>query len=106
RFDPYLKWLGIRDDERPPNHYRLLGFDQYTPSRKTDPTGSPSVKQGRVFRGFSCVHTAVECRSSFRGGLDPKLRYASGGFRVVLPIPDQYFNPAAAEKNGDGAGSD
>ena len=26
-FDPYLKWLGIRDPERPPNHYRLLGVD-------------------------------------------------------------------------------
>ena len=26
-FDPYLKWLGIRDPERPPNHYRLLGID-------------------------------------------------------------------------------
>ena len=24
-FDPYLQWLGIRDAERPPNHYRLLG---------------------------------------------------------------------------------
>lgn len=25
-FDPYLKWLGIRDSERPINHYRLLGL--------------------------------------------------------------------------------
>ncbi len=24
-FDPYLQWLGIREPERPPNHYRLLG---------------------------------------------------------------------------------
>jgi hypothetical protein len=23
-FDPYYKWLGIRPDEQPPNHYRLL----------------------------------------------------------------------------------
>ncbi len=28
-FDPYLKWLGIRDPERPPNHYRLLGIDLF-----------------------------------------------------------------------------
>ena len=26
-FDPYLKWLGIRDNKRPPNHYRLLGIE-------------------------------------------------------------------------------
>ena len=25
-FDPYLKWLGIESDERPPNHYELLGL--------------------------------------------------------------------------------
>ena len=74
------------------------GFDNYTPSRKTNPTGSPSVKRGRVFRGFSCVHTAVECRSSFRGGLDPKLRYDSGGFRVVLPIPDKFYKASDRQK--------
>ena len=28
-FDPYLSWLGIRDPERPPNHYRLLGVALY-----------------------------------------------------------------------------
>ena len=28
-FDPYLKWLGIRDPQRPPNHYRLLGLDLF-----------------------------------------------------------------------------
>lgn len=28
-FDPYLRWLGIRDAERPPNHYRLLGLDLF-----------------------------------------------------------------------------
>ncbi|MHB1036372.1 MAG: formylglycine-generating enzyme family protein [Pirellulales bacterium] len=28
-FDPYLRWLGIRDEQRPPNHYRLLGIDLF-----------------------------------------------------------------------------
>ncbi len=28
-FDPYLKWLGIRDPLRPPNHYRLLGIEPF-----------------------------------------------------------------------------
>jgi hypothetical protein len=28
-FDPYLRWLGIRDKERPPNHYRLLGLELF-----------------------------------------------------------------------------
>lgn len=28
-FDPYLTWLGIRDPQRPPNHYRLLGLELF-----------------------------------------------------------------------------
>ena len=28
-FDPYLRWLGIRDKQRPPNHYRLLGLELF-----------------------------------------------------------------------------
>ena len=28
-FDPYLSWLGIRSPQRPPDHYRLLGVDQF-----------------------------------------------------------------------------
>ena len=29
QFDPYLKWLGIRETARPVNHYRLLGLELY-----------------------------------------------------------------------------
>jgi hypothetical protein len=28
-FDPYLRWLAIRDPKRPPNHYRMLGIDLF-----------------------------------------------------------------------------
>lgn len=28
-FDPYRKWLGIAEDEQPPNHYRLLGLKDF-----------------------------------------------------------------------------
>lgn len=28
-FDPYLNWLAIRDPQRPPNHYRLLGLELF-----------------------------------------------------------------------------
>ena len=30
-FDPYYKWLGIPPKDQPPNHYRLLGIDLFTP---------------------------------------------------------------------------
>ena len=29
QFDPYRKWLGIRDPQRPPTHYRLLGIEPF-----------------------------------------------------------------------------
>lgn len=28
-FDPYYKWLGIREKQRPPNYYRLLGLELF-----------------------------------------------------------------------------
>ncbi len=28
-FDPYIEWLGIRDPQRPPNHYCLLGITEF-----------------------------------------------------------------------------
>ena len=28
-FDPYHKWLGIAQEERPPTHYRLLGLNPF-----------------------------------------------------------------------------
>lgn len=30
-FDPYYKWLGISPKDQPPNHYRLLGVDEFEP---------------------------------------------------------------------------
>ncbi len=33
-FDPYLQWLGIRDKQRPPNHYRLLGLELFEEDEK------------------------------------------------------------------------
>lgn len=28
-FDPYFKWLGIRPEHQPPDHYRLLGLQRF-----------------------------------------------------------------------------
>ena len=48
-FDPYLKWLGIRDSERPPNHYRLLGLDLFE--------SDPEVINGAADRQMSHVRS-------------------------------------------------
>ena len=44
--DPYLLWLGIRDPQRPPNHYQLLGIDVY----ERNPDTISSAAQRRLAR--------------------------------------------------------
>jgi hypothetical protein len=48
-FDPYLKWLGIRSQERPPNHYALLGLSLFE--------GDPEVISNAADRQMSHVRT-------------------------------------------------
>ena len=43
-FDPYRKWLGIKPEEQPPNHYRLLGISLY----EDDPDVIDSAVEQRV----------------------------------------------------------
>jgi len=55
-FDPYLHWLGIRDPERPPNHYRLLGVTQFE--------DDPEVLSNAADRQMSHVRTFQTGRHS------------------------------------------
>ena len=55
-------------------------FYQYSPA--TDPTG-PSSGTARVFRGGSWFSSENRCRSAFRYGYNPDLKYANLGFRLV-----------------------
>ncbi len=48
-FDPYHQWLGIRDPERPPNHYRLLGIDLFE--------ADPDVVQSAADRQMAHLRT-------------------------------------------------
>jgi len=48
-FDPYHTWLGIRPDEQPPNHYRLLGLSLFE--------DSPAVIDNAADRQMSHVRT-------------------------------------------------
>lgn len=50
-FDPYRKWLGLRDPERPPNHYRLLGLELYEDDR--DVIDSAADRQMAHVRTFA-----------------------------------------------------
>jgi hypothetical protein len=43
-FDPYYKWLGIRPEDQPPNHYRLLGIELF----ESDPEVIEAAAQQRI----------------------------------------------------------
>lgn len=48
-FDPYYRWLGIRDAGQPPNHYRLLGLNMFE--------DDPEVITGAAMRQIRHVRT-------------------------------------------------
>lgn len=51
-FDPYLNWLGIRDPERPPNHYRLLGLEPFESDAQVIATAADrQMAHIRTFQG-------------------------------------------------------
>ena len=56
-FDPYLSWLGIRDPQRPPNHYTLLGVALF----EGDPTvlGNAADRQMAHVRKFQSGRQAI-----------------------------------------------
>lgn len=50
-FDPYRKWLGIKPEEQPPNHYRLLGISAF----EDDPDVIDAAVEQRVTFLQSCA---------------------------------------------------
>lgn len=49
-FDPYRKWLGIPEDQRPPNHYQLLGIA--TDEQDPEVIEAAAVRQSAFVRNF------------------------------------------------------
>lgn len=49
-FDPYRKWLGIPEDQRPPTHYQMLGISP--DERDPDVIEAAVVRQSAYVRNF------------------------------------------------------
>jgi hypothetical protein len=72
-FDPYLKWLGIREADRPPNNYRLLGIRLFE--------GDPEVISNAADRQMAHVRTFQAGRHS---AVSQRLLNELAGARVCL----------------------
>ncbi len=96
-FDPYLKWLGIRDPERPINHYRLLGLDLFE--------SDPDVISIAADRQMAHIRTY---QSGPRGPLSQKILGELAIARRCLLMPEQklaYDQQLVANGYGSSTGS-
>jgi type IV pilus assembly protein PilM len=78
-FDPYHKWLGIRDSQSPPNHYRLLGLELWETDE--DVIREAALRQSNHVRSFRsgplgqiCQKVLDELREARETLLDPDAR--------------------------------
>lgn len=77
-FDPYLKWLGIREAQRPVNHYRLLGLDMYE--------SDPDVISSAADRQMAHIRTY---QNGARAELSQQILNELAVARRCLLMPDQ-----------------
>ncbi len=56
-FDPYHRWLGIPPKDQPPNHYRLLGIEQFESS--PDVIGAAADRQMTHLRNYQLGQQAA-----------------------------------------------
>ncbi|HUF62256.1 MAG TPA: SUMF1/EgtB/PvdO family nonheme iron enzyme, partial [Verrucomicrobiales bacterium] len=66
-------------------------YGEYEEIAVVDPLG-PGKGDGRVFRGGSWDDVAAWCRSAYRAGVWPRVRWFSQGFRVCL-VPGPAAEP-------------
>src|SRR5688572_17186582 len=99
-FDPYVKWLGIRDPQRPPNHYLLLGLtlfesdaevieaaaDRQMGHVRTYQTGPQSEISQRVLNELAAARLCLLAKEK-KAAYDAQLRASLG----------QQQNPAQSE---------
>lgn len=96
-FDPYLHWLGIRDPQRPPNYYRLLGVelfesdpvvltnaaDRQMAHVRTFQTGPRSAESQRILNELAAAKICL-LNPQKKAAYDARLRQELG---LLAPVP-------------------
>lgn len=106
-FDPYLHWLGIRDPQRPPNYYRLLGVelfesdpvvltnaaDRQMAHVRTFQTGPRSAESQRILNELAAAKICL-LNPQKKAAYDARLRQELG-LRAPVPGPAVPVPPPA-----------
>ncbi len=96
-FDPYLRWLGIRDPQRPPSHYRLLGLEPFESDPeviataadrqmahvRTFQTGQFGAVSQRLLNELAAARVCLLNRAK-KAAYDEQLRRRAGGEKAEI----------------------
>ena len=82
------EWCADRGKDARAGYFEFFGWDSEPKETEADPKGM-AVGLSRVVRGGSWCHPPVNCRSSFRGRVDPGCRGSDLGFRLACPAGAQ-----------------
>lgn len=107
RFDPYHKWLGIRPEEHPVNHYRLLGVtlfeddldtiscaaDQRMGHVRSYQTGTHAAWSQRILNELAAARVCL-LHPEKKAAYDQSLR------RIVPPPPPSAEPPIVVQQDG------
>lgn len=99
-FDPYLQWLGIRDPQRPPNHYRLLGLELFEANEsvianaadrqmahvRTFQSGQHAETSQRVLNELAAARVCL-LKPEKKAAYDQQLRAKTAAARPAPPMP-------------------
>ena len=103
-FDPYLKWLGIRPEDRPADHYRLLGIDRFEDD--LDVIENAAHRQAAFVKTFRlgehvdcCEKLLAEIATARLCLLDPRKKETyDNSLRIPVPPPaPEPTQPSLAE---------
>ena len=114
-FDPYLRWLGIRDPQRPPNHYRLLGLDLFENDSdviavaadrqmahvRTFQTGQLADLSQQLLNELSAVRICL-LKPEKKAAYDAQLKKQLGGTAVAAPPNPQSAPGSSASRSATG----
>ena len=78
------EWCVDRSKDARVGYFEFFGWDSEPKETESDPKGM-AVGSSRVVRSGSWCHPPANCRSSFRGRVDPSVQGADVGFRLVCP---------------------
>src|SRR4051794_28200750 len=81
-FDPYYVWLGIPPEDQPPNHYRLLGINDFE--------SDPNVIANAADRQMSHVKRAAHGPQGTAASKLPSI--------IRVPIRSRLFAKSSREK--------